>query len=63
MTRKLPFNIEVMQQVGREAGREAIKRLKEKGIPVYGRKDGVLVEELPDGTVRPLDRDAQQADK
>lgn len=52
--KKLPFDIETMQKLGREAGLEAIKRLKEKGIPVHGAKGGVLVEELPDGTVRPL---------
>lgn len=50
----LPFPIETMQALATEAGLEAIARLKAKGIPVHGRRNGVLVEELPDGTTRPL---------
>lgn len=53
MTGKLPFDPAELQ-TATEAGREAIKRLREKGIRVHGMLDGQLVEWLPDGKVRLL---------
>jgi hypothetical protein len=49
-----------MAAAGEAATKAARASLHEKGIyPVY-LKDGVLVEELPDGSTRPVRRQGQQ---
>ncbi|WP_309716557.1 hypothetical protein [Armatimonas sp.] len=39
---------------GATATQEARARLRSKGIGVVYGKDGTVIEELPDGTIRPL---------
>lgn len=55
MPNEFKLELTVWSKAGLEASTAALDRLHSRGIATHFLENGVLMEELPDGTVRPFD--------
>lgn len=54
MPNEFKLELTVWSKAGLEASAAALNRLHSRGIATHFLENGVLMEELPDGTVRPF---------